>query len=359
MGLVNCLHVVQWNLHLKGDRRTCQQPFLARQPAVSMLNRAFNDISPTFAVYANQVNIAGTTPESIRSFAIRFGEGYAMMSDSVLAGMVLNNMGLLPNTELLVDLVAYFAANPNARGFVVLQIGQILAEQEFATGAMAQYATAAVAWNKEVTSAHAFSTDPANEQFSTADPPPTFTKGPAESALADAIKANDKATTSANTLVGATALQAQAKTLADATDAVALAAAGQTSAAMAAAADDAALASATKAFSGALNDARVQVAYFKIAADTAVVLADRFVIAAANTLTSTLDDRGRSGAHGQGYIAVGTGQRSQGKGRSHRGASAAPAQAAYEAHAPALAPESPIVLVGSADAPVNHLLYIQ
>ena len=125
--------------------------------AVSMLNRAFNDISPTFAVYANQVNIAGTTPESIRSFAIRFGEGYAMMSDSVLAGMVLNNMGLLPNTELLVDLVAYFAANPNARGFVVLQIGQILAEQEFATGAMAQYATAAVAWNKEVTSAHAFS----------------------------------------------------------------------------------------------------------------------------------------------------------------------------------------------------------
>jgi hypothetical protein len=40
-------------------------------------------------------------------------------------------------------------------------------------------------------------------------------------------------------------------------------------------------------------------------------------------------------------------------------AGAAPAQAAYEAHAPALALESPIVLVGSADAPVSHLLYIQ
>jgi|JI10StandDraft_1071094.scaffolds.fasta_scaffold136340_4 hypothetical protein len=326
--------------------------------AVSMLNRAFNDISPTFAVYANQVNIAGTTPESIRSFAIRFGEGYAMMSDSVLAGMVLNNMGLLPNTELLVDLVAYFAANPNARGFVVLQIGQILAEQEFATGAMAQYATAAVAWNKEVTSAHAFSTDPANEQFSTADPPPTFTKGPAESALADAIKANDKATTSANTLVGATALQAQAKTLADATDAVALAAAGQTSAAMAAAADDAALASATKAFSGALNDARVQVAYFKIAADTAVVLADRFVIAAANTLTSTLDDRDAVALMAKAILQLEQANAVRAKVEAI-GASAAPAQAAYEAHAPALAPESPIVLVGSADAPVNHLLYIQ
>jgi hypothetical protein len=326
--------------------------------AVSMLNRAFNDISPTFAVYANQVNIAGTTPESIRSFAIRFGEGYAMMSDSVLAGMVLNNMGLLPNTELLVDLVAYFAANPNARGFVVLQIGQILAEQEFATGAMAQYATAAVAWNKEVTSAHAFSTDPANEQFSTADPPPTFTKGPAESALADAIKANDKATTSANTLVGAAALQAQAKTLADATDAVALAAAGQTSAAMAAAADDAALASATKAFSGALNDARVQVAYFKIAADTAVVLADRFVIAAANTLTSTLDDRDAVALMAKAILQLEQANAVRAKVEAI-GASAAPAQAAYEAHAPALAPESPIVLVGSADAPVNHLLYIQ
>jgi hypothetical protein len=40
-------------------------------------------------------------------------------------------------------------------------------------------------------------------------------------------------------------------------------------------------------------------------------------------------------------------------------AGAAPAQAAYEALAPALALESPIVLVGSADAPVSHLLYIQ
>jgi hypothetical protein len=40
-------------------------------------------------------------------------------------------------------------------------------------------------------------------------------------------------------------------------------------------------------------------------------------------------------------------------------AGAAPAQAAYEAHASALAPESPIELVGSADAPANQLLYIQ
>jgi hypothetical protein len=176
--------------------------------------------------------------------------------------------------------------------------------------------------------------------------------------LADAIKANDKATTSANTLVGAAALQAQAKTLADATDAVALAAAGQTSAAMAAAADDAALASATKAFSGALNDARVQVAYFKIAADTAVVLADRFVIAAANTLTSTLDDRDAVALMAKAILQLEQANAVRAKVEAI-GASAAPAQAAYEAHASALAPESPIVLVGSADAPVNHLLYIQ
>ena len=325
--------------------------------AVSMLNRAFNDISPSFAVYANQVNIAGTTPESIRSFAISFGEGYALMSDSALAGMVLNNMGLLPNTELLVNLVAYFAANPTARGFVVLQIGQILAEQEFATGTMAPYATAAVAWNKEVTSAHAFSIDPANVTVSFADPPPTFAKVPAESALADAIKANDKATTSANTLVGATALHAQAKTQADATDAVALAAAGQTAAAMAAAADDAALASATKAFSGALNDARVQVAYFKLAADTAVVLADRHVIAAANTLTSTLDDRDAVALMAKAILQLEAANAVRAKVEAIA-ANAAPAQAAYEAHAPALAPESPIVLIGSADAPGSQLLCI-
>jgi hypothetical protein len=326
--------------------------------AVCMLNRAFNDISPSFAIYANQLNIAGTTPESIHSFAIRFGEGYALMSDSALADKVLNNLGLLPNTELLVNLVAYFAANPSARGLVVLQLGQILAEQEFATGAMAPYVTAAVAWNNEVTSAHAFSIDPANTTLSFADPPPTFTKGPAESALSDAIKANDKATTSANTLVGVAALQAQAKTLADATDAVALAAAGQTSAAMAAAADDAALASATKAFSGALNDARVQVAYFKLAADTAVVLADRFVIAAANTLSSTLDDRDAVALMAKAILQLEAANTVRAKVEAIA-ASAAPAQAAYEAHASALAPESPIELVGSADAPANQLLYIQ
>jgi hypothetical protein len=194
-----------------------------------MLNRAFNDISPSFAIYSNQLNVAGTTPESIHSFANAFGNNFASLSNSALAHLVLNNMGLLPNAELLVNLVAYFAANPSARGLVVLQIGQILAEQEFATGTMAPYATAAVAWNNEVTSAHAFSIDPANVGgFSTIDLPPFFAKVPAESALADAIKANGKATTSANTLVGAAALQAQAKTLADATDAVALAAAGQT-----------------------------------------------------------------------------------------------------------------------------------
>ena len=323
-----------------------------------MLNRAFNDISPSFAIYANQLNIAGTTPESIRELAIRFGAAFDSLSDSALADKVLNNLGLLPNAELLVNLVAYFAANPSARGLVVLQIGQILAEQEFATGAMAPYATAAVAWNNEVTSAYAFSIDPANVTVSFADPPPTFTKVPAESALADAIRANDKATTSANTLVGAAALQAQAKTLADATDAVALAATGRTSAAMAAAADDAALASATKAFSGALNDARVQVAYFKLAADTAVVLADRFLIAAANTLSSTLDDRDAVALMAKAILQLEAANTVRAKVEAIA-ASAAPAQAAYEAHASALAPESPIVLIGSADTPFNQLLYIQ
>ena len=99
-------------------------------------------------------------------------------------------------------------------------------------------------------------------------------------------------------------------------------------------------------------------AYFKIAADTAVVLADRFVIAAANTLTSTLDDRDAVALMAKAILQLEQANAVRAKVEAI-GASAAPAQAAYEAHAPALAPESPIVLVGSADAPVNHLLYIQ
>ena len=357
MGLVNCLYVVQWNLHPREIDEHASNRFWRASRCLHAQPK-FNDVSPSFAIYANQLNIAGTSPESIRELAVRFGAAFDSMSDSALAHNVMSNMGLLPNTDLYLAVVAYFAVNPNARGLVVLQIGQILAEQEFATSTMTQYATAAVAWNNEVTSAYAFSNDPANVGFSTIDLPPFFAKVPAESALADAIKANDKATTSANTLVGAAALQAQAKTLADATDAVALAAAGQTAAAMAAAADDAALASATKAFSGALNNARVQVAYFKLAADTAVVLADRFVIAAANTLTTILDDRDAVALMAQAILQLEAANTVRAKVEGFA-ASAAPAQTPYESHASALAPESPIELVGSADALVSQLLYIQ
>ena len=128
--------------------------------AVIMLNRAFNDISPQPLVYTNQVNVAGSTQESIHAFAIAFGRSFASMSDSALSHRVLANMGLLPDTDLWIGVTDYFSVNREARGLVVLQIGQILSNQELATGFMAKYAPVAVAWNNEVTNAYTYSAQP-------------------------------------------------------------------------------------------------------------------------------------------------------------------------------------------------------
>ena len=93
------------------------------QAAVTILNRAFNDVSPANLVYLNQVNEAGTTTASINAFAITFGKSFASLSDAALANKVLSNLGLLPNADLLLGVTDYFAANSASRGLVVLQLG--------------------------------------------------------------------------------------------------------------------------------------------------------------------------------------------------------------------------------------------
>lgn len=278
------------------------------QAAVSMLNRAFHDISPTFAIYANQVNSAGSTPQSIQEFAIKFGETFVPMDDLSLAFRVLANMGLLPNTELLLGLIDYFGANPGARGLVVLQIGQILADQELATGAMAKYGAAAAAWNTEVMNSTVFSTNPANTTGSYLEwfPDLMYVRYSAERTLIGATENNEWATTSVSTLIAVAAMRAQAKTKADATDAAALESTGNTTAATAAAADDAALLKVTLVFSYALYGAIYSTDHAKGAANTALTWADAFVDFAATTLTTQEDDAAASAIKAQATTQLAT-----------------------------------------------------
>ena len=128
---------------------------------ISSLNRAFKNVSPSNTTFATQQTAyaAGST-----AFANSFDD--ATLTDAALAKLVLTNMGILPSTEPSVQalepaLADYFHANGN-RGLVVLQLANILAGLENATGALAVYNAAAKAWNKEVVDAAAYSSNAAN-----------------------------------------------------------------------------------------------------------------------------------------------------------------------------------------------------
>ena len=124
--------------------------------AVIMLNRAFNDTSPGNLIYQNQVAAATS---NLTTFANDFAAGFASLSDSALANLVLGNLGLLPNTALADALAAYYTANGAAnRGLVTLQLGQVLAAKE----GDATYGAAATAWNDEVASGFNYSANTAN-----------------------------------------------------------------------------------------------------------------------------------------------------------------------------------------------------
>ncbi|MGV3680980.1 MAG: bluetail domain-containing putative surface protein [Acidovorax sp.] len=128
---------------------------------VTMLNRAFNDQSPSHNVYVNQV--AAVVPIGITAFAQRFGAGFTALTEDALSTKLLMNLSVLPNAGLQTALRDYLVSVGKANvGIVALQLGRILSGLENATGDLSVYAAAAVKWNEEVTASHAYSSNPAN-----------------------------------------------------------------------------------------------------------------------------------------------------------------------------------------------------
>ncbi len=147
--------------------------------AVSALNRAFFNASPSNAVFNSQKGTAGTTADSQYAFATQFAQQFNTVSDADLATQVLTNMGILPSTAaadtgLQTALTSYFTQVGKAnRGIVVLQLSSILSGLENATGDLAVYAAAAGKWNAEVTSGFQYSSNPANTAPFSGDFPST------------------------------------------------------------------------------------------------------------------------------------------------------------------------------------------
>lgn len=129
--------------------------------AIIMLNRMFNDTSPSNTVFKNQLAASGPASAGLQAFALQFGTLFAGMTEDQLSTNLLRNLGVLPNTGLQVALKDYlvFVGKANV-GVVALQLGNILSGLENAVGDKAVFRNAAVGWNKEVADAYAYSSDP-------------------------------------------------------------------------------------------------------------------------------------------------------------------------------------------------------
>lgn len=129
------------------------------QVAATILNRAFNDQSPSHTTFNNQVAMAASMGAG--AFALAFGAGFAGLSEDQLSTKLLGNLGVLPNAGLQGALRDYLVSVDKANvGLVALQLGQILSGLAHATGDLAGFDAAAVAWNKELVDAYAYSSDP-------------------------------------------------------------------------------------------------------------------------------------------------------------------------------------------------------
>ncbi len=127
----------------------------------TILNQAFNDQSPVHAVYTRQVVMA--TSAGGTAYAMQFGASFTNLSEEVLSAKLLINLGIWPNAGLHTALKDYLVSVGKANvGLVALQLGQILSGLENGTGEQAAFSAAAVAWNKELVDAYAYSSNPAN-----------------------------------------------------------------------------------------------------------------------------------------------------------------------------------------------------
>lgn len=144
------------------------QTVFGAEAAVVFLNRAFNNTTPGNAIFQNQVTAAGSTPATQYAFAAQFGQSFSGLTNEALTEKILTNMGVLPSADAGVlafqtELVAYFGGVASAdRGIVVLQLAQILANLQGATGDQAVYSDMAAAWNNEVTVSYTYSANTAN-----------------------------------------------------------------------------------------------------------------------------------------------------------------------------------------------------
>lgn len=130
---------------------------------ISILNRAFNDQSPSNAIFYQQKLAAGTTPQSWSAYALQFGTTYQGLTEGALAVTLLSNMGLQSDIGLQGALVSYIEWVGKANvGIVAVQLGHILLGLESATGDLAVYKAPAAAWSKEIADSYVYSTNSAN-----------------------------------------------------------------------------------------------------------------------------------------------------------------------------------------------------
>jgi hypothetical protein len=142
--------------------------FFGAQAAVTFLNRAFANTSPSNAAFNNQVTNAtaslasgadATQAVSYTGFAKTFGSAYANQTPAALSTLLMTNLGLLPNAALETALADYITAAGTANvGVVALQLATILSTME----GNATYGAAATAWNNEVNAAATYSVNTAN-----------------------------------------------------------------------------------------------------------------------------------------------------------------------------------------------------
>lgn len=126
---------------------------------MTILNRALTDKSPNYGSFNHQVALAAE--KGVNTTALEFGALYAGATDDQLSTLLLGNLGLLPNPGLQASLGEYLVSVGKANvGIVALQLGQILSGLEHATGDLAVFNAAAVAWNKELVASYAYSLDP-------------------------------------------------------------------------------------------------------------------------------------------------------------------------------------------------------
>lgn len=136
---------------------------LSAELEVSILNRAFNDQSPSSTTFYQQKMAAGGTPQSWEAYAFQFGANYQHLSSGALALKIVTNMGMGYDIGLQGALVSYLdAVGKENVGIVAVQLGHALLGLENATGDLAVYNAPAAAWAKEIAEAYMYSTNSAN-----------------------------------------------------------------------------------------------------------------------------------------------------------------------------------------------------